>query len=586
MKQPFKKRLVLVLVVCLVMMMAAACTNNSNKSEATNSPESTSTPASTSTPEKKNEVVDLTWFVNSAGAAWKDFEGTVNEKYLMDNYGVRLKFVTPVTNDNAQLNTMIAGDKLPDLISVQSWFPEVSKMADQGYLYAINDLMDKYDKDMLNEVNKQKDVFTFFQRPDGKTYGLPNFAYSSTYLQGDSKLVPNGGILIRKDYQEWYLKQNPKGSDPNDPDYISKPAGFIKMCEAVKIQYYKSGQPVVQLDQGISGSITWLSQYFASPYESKDGKYLDRSTQPLMKEAREFINTLYNKKLISAANMSENRDQVANNISNGIPFVSMVTPQNYSKEFWNAYDTKKVEYQAFVLRNSKGDQPVLQDIRGFGYLLTMVNKKTKYPEQVIKLMHFLYSEEGQRFTQFGIEGKTWEWAEQPAGNNLGKIKYTDEFIKARDNKDTAKYGFGPSLLQNFAYIRLVQPDQTSDPQAKYINNLKLPLSPYTADYNPAFFVVDGADPDYSKYQDIAGKIKAVWDQYNGLLVTSKNFAADYDKVMGLLKQEGLDFNVQIDSKYYEKWKQKMGYKYGWPANDPTYKTQAPLINGDPSWLEK
>jgi len=261
----------------------------------------------------------------------------------------------------------------------------------------------------------------------------------------------------------------------------------------------------------------------------------------------------------------------------------MVTPQDFASEFWNAYETNGVEYQAFVLRNSNGDDPVLQDLRGFGYLLTMVSKKTKHPEKIIKLLHFLYSEEGQRFVHYGLEGETWEWEEKPTDSSFGKIKFTEKFQAERENQDTAKYGFGPYLLANYAYIRLIEPSGNRTERDIYIENLKLPLSPYTADYNPSFFQVDASDPEYSDYMDKVTAVNAVWDQYRGLLITTKDFENEYQKVMKLLEQEGQDFIAEFAAKYYAKWKERMGYEWGWAPNDPNYKSPEWTINGDESW---
>ena len=150
--------------------------------------------------------------------------------------------------------------------------------------------------------------------------------------------------------------------------------------------------------------------------------------------------------LIDDSNFSANSAQIKSKIAQGNVFVSMVTPQDYSQGFISAYNSN-VKYVPLVLRNSKGDDPILQDIRGMGYLF--IPTKCKRPDKVIKLLDFLYSEEGQRLVAFGVEGETWNWAD----DTHKEIVWTDKYLSDSAKDDTSKYGlYQMTLMMNLAYI--------------------------------------------------------------------------------------------------------------------------------------
>ena len=75
----------------------------------------------------------------------------------------------------------------------------------------------------------QEDVFNWFSLGNDKTYGFPNFAYSSSYVDKDEKMQPNGGILVRED---WYKEATAAiGSD------MTSPSSFIEGCKYIKNKY-------------------------------------------------------------------------------------------------------------------------------------------------------------------------------------------------------------------------------------------------------------------------------------------------------------------------------------------------------------
>lgn len=148
-------------------------------------------------------------------------------------------------------------------------------------------------------------------------------------------------------------------------------------------------------------STIYLSQYFSAPYEDAEGNYQDVMETPQYAEMLAWLNTLYREGFILQSNLTATTDSIGGTISRGEAFVTTVAPQNYYYSYINAYNDG-VEYVPLVLTNEAGEAPILQDLTGNGFLFTMMPKTGQHVESVIKLLDYLYSEEGQRLCIQGM----------------------------------------------------------------------------------------------------------------------------------------------------------------------------------------
>jgi len=48
----------------------------------------------------------------------------------------------------------------------------------------------------------------------------------------------------------------------------------------------------------------------------------------------------------------------------------------------------------------------------------MVSAKTEYPEAIMRLMDYMFTDEGYNFFQYGTEGETYDWVETPMGDKI------------------------------------------------------------------------------------------------------------------------------------------------------------------------
>ena len=91
----------------------------------------------------KAENYTINWYVDVSTWPIPTGKDAVSKR-IKEVTGLTVKFETPVSDDGTKLNTMIAGNKLPDVISMPtSNLLTLSLLAKDGLVYDINGLADE-----------------------------------------------------------------------------------------------------------------------------------------------------------------------------------------------------------------------------------------------------------------------------------------------------------------------------------------------------------------------------------------------------------------------------------------------------------
>ena len=546
----------------------------------------------------QDEDLKIKWYVDTS--TWNAPSGVdaISAK-IKAVTGIEVEFETPVQDDGQKLATMIAGGDLPDVITLPtSQSKQLASLAQQGYVYDINTLADKWAPSLYN--NLPQDVLEWWSYGNGKTYGIPNHYYSYDDVP-EGQLQPNGGMMVRKDifdaFQR-YVELNLKGSDGmvkytsrstgqqksvEWKGYITTPEGFKHACEWALQNYSGTGNGQIvsglQLSQFKSDgctSLRWLSQMFAIPFEDKDGNYIYDFTSPEYAEMLYWLSELYNTKIgnyriISDSNFTAKYDNFGGEIASGKVFATLVTPQDYQMHFVTAKDSG-YEYITMYITNEDGDAPILSDIRGYGYLFNMITTNCKRPDLVIKLFDYLTSDEGQRLVTLGEEGVTWNFADE----SKKTIVYTEKYLSEKADGTYTKYGLMFwDLLLNYQYYDNVQPKTNHGKTVNEVfrTDLKRPLTIYAYDCNAANFVVDATDERFSDYNTNLTRINELIGRQLPKIIKSASKADAqkvYNDLVNLMNQRGLDLIISMNTEAYIRAKQKLGITYGWPGNRPDY----------------
>ena len=605
----FLKRLFLVTLSALMVFSATACGDNSGDDipdVGEDNMAQLTYPDFAETPNDKNsweyisddEDYTLQWYVDVS--SWPIPTENSVVRAIKEKTGITVKFVTPTQDDGQKLATMIAGGKLPDIISTPTAQTQVlASLAQQGYVYDINTLADKWAPSLYN--NLPQDVWDWWAYGNGKTYGIPNHYYSYEDVP-EGQLQPNGGMMVRKDiFDAWqnYVETNLKDANgmvnytsisgtPKSVEwqgYITTPEGFKAASIWAMENYYganvdgkiSTALQLAQFTNTGNASLTWLSQFFAVPFEDENGNYLYGFTQKGYQDMLLYLNDLYNTKvngnsLISAGNFTQNYDGVGSVVAGGKAFATLVTPQDYQMHYVTAKDSG-YEYISMYITNENGDAPVLADIRGYGYLFNMITTSCARPDLVIKLFDYLSSEEGQRLICFGVQGDTWDWS----ASDSTKIEFTQSYLDAKAKLETAKYGLMTfDLLINYQYYDNVQP-RTNNGKTEdelFRTNLKRPLSIYAYDYNATHFVIDATDERFQTYNNTLTRIEStvLGPQIPKIIKASSKDEAIrlYNQAIDLMNKYNLNLVITMNSEAYQKAKQKLGVTIAWPAYKPGY----------------
>ena len=214
----------------------------------------------------------------------------------------------------------------------------------------------------------------------------------------------------------------------------------------------------------------------------------------------------------------------------------------------------------------------------------MVPTKCKRPDKVIKLLDFLYSEEGQRLVAFGEENVTWKWKDE----THTEVEWTDQYLTDSKNDNTAKYGlYQMTLLMNLAYINKIRPMNGRKEVDIYIDNLQKPLSPYSYDYTASFLKDDASVENYNDITTNENRATQRWAQYLPRIIRSKNNEGamnEYQTAIDYLyKRYDLAKVKEFNAVGYKRALEALGISKAWPIHLDGYKSPVTGPNGDFSY---
>ncbi|WP_342556113.1 sugar ABC transporter substrate-binding protein [Paenibacillus sp. FSL R7-0652] len=343
--------------------------------------------------DKKEEVTDLTWYVN---ADWwnTDFGKDIVTKKIKEDLNINIKFIT---GDDTKLNTFFAGGDMPDLLTV---FDSNSQVVSKASTWAIplNDLAEKYDP-YFNKV-AAADTLKWFQQADGKTYGYPN--YSNTQADYDSGNIPaKTAFIIRKDVYEAL------GSP-----VMGTPEQFQSVMKQIKEKFPSLIPFGFNAIGGGTGSLgDALQDFIGVPLETENGEFYDRNLDEDYLTWLKTLNAVYRDGNISDDSFADDGTAFEEKVKSG-KYAAMLldgTPQQGGNLQIYMSDNEGKEYIAIDgPQSTKGHAPTLNQSGITGWMINFISKDAKDPAKAMQIFTYLLSEEGQILMNYGIEGETFK----------------------------------------------------------------------------------------------------------------------------------------------------------------------------------
>ncbi|HOK00071.1 MAG: extracellular solute-binding protein [Treponemataceae bacterium] len=496
----------------------------------------------------KDTPITFDWYINFSWFARQWGDSAVS-KYITQKTGVNVRFIVPAGNEAEKMNSMIAGNTLPDLITIGWWEGQVPMMIDAGLVLPLDVLAQQYDPYFFKVANPQK--LGWYRQADGHVYGYPNASYTpQDYEKLKGKLTSNQTFLVRKDIYEAIGK----------PD-MTTPEGFLNALRAAKAKFPTvGGQPLIPIgfqeftDVGNASLEGYIQNFLAIPYE-KDGKIYDRSTDPDYIRWLKMFRKANEEGLLATDIFVDKRSQIEEKAAQGRYFALLY--QNWDMQaaqmaLYNR-DPNMVYIAVDGPKNSRKDPHTLAGQGISGWTITLISKNCKDPARAIQFLTYLISEEGQFDTYFGIPDVTYTM-KNGVPQLLPEIEKLDQTDK---NAQETKYGV------QYTYWMLMDNPWADQWGAKYSPALAQPQL-WTRPYVRSFAAYDNLQlTPGSDEALIAEEIARRWGRDLPRLLRAKT-DAEFDQIWNELQKFKQDKGIaKVQAVQTEKMKinkQKLGIK--------------------------
>lgn len=465
----------------------------------------------------------FSWFPNKWGV-------DPLSQYVTEKTGVDINFIVPAGNENEKLNTLIAGDQLPDFITLGWWEGLYKDMIEGDLVYALDELAEQYDPYFFKVAVPAR---LGWYEENGHTYGYPNASYSPEDYE-NYEIASNPTFLVRKDMYE--ALGSPSMRTPEE---------FLAALEAAKAMFPEvNGQPLIPFgthefnDEGTDSVGKFLQNFLAIPQE-KNGKFYDRFSDPEYKRWMSTFQQANAKGLISPEIFIDKRAQMEEKIAQGRYFAMLYqrtdlrAPQNTL--FKNDPDSVYIAIDGPA--NSKMADPVLTGVGISGWTVTLISKNCEDPERAIRFMSYWMSKEGQEDFYFGVEGLTHDKVE-------GKLQFTPEADEMRVS-DRAAFDKEHGADQTF-WMLMDNPmfEQWMPAEVEPFKQMKDWTIPYTESASQ----YENIDPSPGSTEGVIfGKVKNMRGKYLPALMTAPS-AAEFEELWAewLQKKADLNYNSVLE----------------------------------------
>ncbi|MEV0286453.1 ABC transporter substrate-binding protein [Kribbella sp. NPDC050820] len=306
----------------------------------------------------------------------------------------------------------LASGDYPDLYLLIPWVDqftpaELLKLGSQGVLVPLNQLIDQYAPNIKKALDAEPEWKAMATAPDGKIYGMPQWVdcYHCSYqgkLWMNTAWLKKLGLEQPKTTEDMRkVLQAFKTQDPNG----NGKADEIPLSASVRdalIPYFMNA--FIYDPQGTSGNNN-------STLVLKDGKVDLQANKDGWREGLKYLNSLYKEGLIDKGAFTQNPDALQQQGDGGkAPLLGSATVLHLGIAVSNLPDGRQKQYDAVPPLTGPGGA----NFTGYnfpsapGATFVLTNKATQEEQiQAIKLLDYIFTDEGQINGQFGSEGKTW-----------------------------------------------------------------------------------------------------------------------------------------------------------------------------------
>lgn len=349
-----------------------------------------------------DDKVTLEWYVNYSWFTTPWGENLVS-RTITEETGIDVDFVTPIGNESEKLNAMISSERLPDIITIGWWEPQVDEMINKDMIYALNELADEYDAYFWEVANPQ--IMTLNEREDGNVYVYPNSYYLPEDYEERDDIGSNQTFLVRKDIYEAI----------GSPDMSTQEGFKNAVRKAMEMFPEVDGEPLIPIgahtfdETGCVSFDQYLQNFLAIPHE-KYGKYYDRYTDKDFISWLKMFRELGSEGYLARDIFIDQRTQMEEKMAQGRYFCMIYQRTDIEAQQKELYAThpERIYMAVDGPKNSRGSDHILPGTGSKGWTVTLISKNCERPDRAIELISYLLSEHGQKRIYLGVEGVTYD----------------------------------------------------------------------------------------------------------------------------------------------------------------------------------
>lgn len=374
----------------LLLMFSAACGNNNESPSASSAAPSSSAPAASASAAPA-ETPKISIFTTDLAKTAPTSDSDPSIKYMEEKSGIDLDITfLPNSNYVDQLKLKFAANDLPD-VYMGFGLTQGDGALDNDLVLPLNDLIDQYGPNLKKNI--------------------PQYAWDAVTVNGQIMAIPEPSntpssrlFYVRKDWM--------------DNVGITKiPATSDELLDMFRT--FRDGDPnkngqkdeiAFTMREQFSwvGDMIW-GMWGISPYEGieLDGEVVPGFLHPNMKEGLRFMQTMYKEGLLDSEFLVNSSSIWVQKIESGIAGSWGQTPANafaYHKRVADALPNEAVDVITIPTPRGTGYDGPIGSVNFEVSKSYLVMKKAKDPAAVVKFFDWLFSDEGQIFTQIGVEG--------------------------------------------------------------------------------------------------------------------------------------------------------------------------------------
>ncbi len=535
----------LILSAAVLLLLATGCQTGGSRQSGESPSEASTDPAATQTQQEGSakSPVTLTTFFNVAensSIPWNWGKDPVSQE-ITKRTGVTIEPVFG-DNDSQKLKLMLAsGEKLPDILVYVNPTTQLYKdLVDGDYVYALSDLIEKYDpgmKDML-----MKGELEFNQEDDGKLYYLVSNIFGYDELK-DPRLSATGQWAIREDLHKSLGSPSMK-----------TPEELMQVLEQAKAKFPNMKYPLF-LPELFLYSNPWPIYQSFGGHSTIDGKYYDEKNKTvgywyedeIGKKSLKYLNQLYAKGLINPEAFTLKDWSLPLNTGD----VFLLGIWNYFAISGANGSLQKIDPEMSytpvepVIANGVDNYEVPIWYSTKSGRTAMITKDAKDPAKALEYLKFMISDEGQKLALYGLEGVTYNMEKDESGefpvfaDEVGKLFSTD-FTKMVNTYGVYNYYNYAWIIKNKFDNAVMYANTKKDPLAQKTRNFyqKYKVGLKSEYLTNAIFIKPGSDE-----ANIEIKLSDVVKKYIFQTITAKSdeqFESLYAEFMGKTQEVGID----------------------------------------------